>query len=346
MFAALLAISMAIVGATAAPASSVPGVVSIPFGKGLDPHPFEYEHSPLLTTIEIGSEKSKIEVQVDTGSFNLWVPLPSAQSGLLYYGTYDPSKSSSSVDIHESRNLLYGAKRNTGDVDFYNDTLTIASGLTVPSAIIGVSNGSNVNFPVWGFGSAEQDVGPAIISNLKADGHIKTNVLSFYEGNDYEGEILLGGIDHAKYEGELHTNKINGFGFTGTTFTILDETHEFNSKVIIDSGWNVAFGFPKQYSDQLQDAWKNASSADLCTGPSDLTFEISAENGLIKMSLLDLLRKKKEGGCYLDVGTVNDGMIVIGTKGFQHVYVSANFEEQTISFAKKIDTTESNIVAV
>ena len=346
MFAALLALSTAIVGTIAAPTTNVPGVVSIPIGKGLDPHPYEYEHSPLLTTIELGSEKAKIEVGIDTGSFDLWVPLPTAEDYLLYYGNYDPSKSTSAVDLHEEKNI-YFRKRALGDTAFYNDTLVLPdSGLSIPSANFGVSNSSTVHFPLWGFGSPDQDYGPALVSNLKADGHIKTKVVSIYEGNDYEGEILLGGIDHAKYEGELHTNKIDGFGFTAKTFTILNETHEFNSKVVIDSGWNVAFGFGKQYADQLQGAWKNASSSDLCTGPTDLTFEITAENGLLEIPLQQLVRKKKAGGCYLDINTVADGLIVIGMKGFQHVYVSANFEEQTLSFAKKIDTTESNIVAV
>lgn len=344
MFVSLVAIAMAITGAVSAPTSNVANVVSVPFGIGIDPFPKENEHFPLLTTLEIGSQKEKVQVAFDTGSFDLWVPLPTAEDYLTKFGTYNPSDSSSAVDIHKQKEVGYVS--GSASVDFYNDTLVLQNGISISSGTVGVTNHSAINYPVLGIGSAEQDFGPAIISNLKADGKIKTNVVSIYASNNFDGEVLFGGIDHAKYEGDLYTNKINGFGFTGTNFTILGETHEFNSKVVVDSGWDVAFGFPKKYVDQLQDAWKKAASSDLCTGPSDLSFEIAAANGLIKVALQDLIRKKKQGGCYLDVDTVDDSLILFGSKGFQHYYISANFEEQTISFAKKVDTTDSNIVAV
>lgn len=344
MFFSLVAIAMAITGAVSAPTSDVANVVSLPFGIGINPFPFEKEHYPLLATLEIGSQKEKVQVAVDTGSFDLWVPLPNAGDALVKFGTYNPLDSSSAVDIHKGKEIGYIG--GSAFVDFYNDTIVLPNGISISSGTVGVTNHSSFHYPILGIGSTEQDFGPAIISNLKAEGKIKTNVVSIYASNNFDGEVLFGGIDHAKYEGDLYTNKIDGFGFTGTNFTILGETHEFNSKVVVDSGWQVAFGFPKKYADQLQDAWKNASSSDLCTGPSDLSFEIAAANGLIKVALQDLIRKKTQGGCYLDLQTVEDGLIVFGYKGFQHYYISANFEEQTISFAKKVETTDSNIVAV
>lgn len=348
MFSSLLVIASAIAAVIAAPTSPVPGVVSVPFGKGLDPNPVNSEHYPLLTTLEFGSQKAPIEVAVDSGSYVLWVPLPTAETKLTHYGAFDPKDSSSAVFLKDGASIVYG-KRSDDHILYYNDTVVLPNGLTIPSVSFGVANASNVNFPVWGIAKGQQNFGPSFIADLKADGHIKTQALSFYEGNDYEGEILYGGIDHAKYKGELYTNTLSGVGYLGFSapkYRIFNETFDFGNTVLVDSGWNVAFAFPVKKMNHVLDTWKNASSPDLCKGPTDLSFEYYAENGLLEIFLHELVRKRNDGSCYLDVESCDDSSLIIGTKGLQHVYISANFEENTFSFARKVDTTESNIVAL
>ncbi|KAK5077544.1 hypothetical protein LTR70_009665 [Exophiala xenobiotica] len=180
--------------------------------------------------IALGTPAQQIQVSLDTGSSDLWVN--SASSSICGYsqnqclgGTYDQSSSSSATIINSDFNISYvdgsGASGN-----YVGDVLQFG-GITLDNFQFGVGEESSSTMGVLGIGytiievqvnRAGGEAYPNLPQALLDGGHINHNAYSLWL-NDLDastGSILFGGVNTAKYEGDLTTVPVLGSS-DGTT---------------------------------------------------------------------------------------------------------------------------------
>lgn len=173
--------------------------------------------------ITIGTPPQKLRLHIDTGSSDLWVE--SAESEFCQQrddpcaitGTYDRDASSSYNFLSDDFEIAY-ADQEYARGDYATETfqvggvkitdLTFAIGLDTTSSegIMGI--GYDTNEVIVSQGAEPY---PNLINLMVEQGHIKSRAYSLWL-NDLDaaqGEILFGGIDTAKFRGELFTVPIN-----------------------------------------------------------------------------------------------------------------------------------------
>jgi len=157
----------------------------------------------------------------DTGSSDLWVP----GKGVSGFTTFDSSQSSTVENSTDSFQISYGDGSSvSGPV--YTDTVTVAGLSAVAQHFSAVSNmGTD-------FGATPVDgilgLGFETISNLGErpffktlweEGHVSQNLFSFVLGDADDGELYLGGLDNAKYSGELTYTPVTQAGCASCRFS-------------------------------------------------------------------------------------------------------------------------------
>ncbi|KAH6661329.1 aspartic peptidase domain-containing protein [Truncatella angustata] len=169
--------------------------------------------------LEIGSPPQSNYVQLDTGSFELWVnpdctnlDSSSDKRFCQAVGSYDPSTSGSSVVSTSTKNLRYGIgsaqiQYVTDDIGFEGSDIQLknvqfgAATSTVDefSGILGIGHGENVTILYKNF-----------VDELQAQGVTDTKAFSLALGSksEQEGVIIFGGIDTGKFAGPLVSQPI------------------------------------------------------------------------------------------------------------------------------------------
>ncbi|CAK9438406.1 uncharacterized protein LODBEIA_P26300 [Lodderomyces beijingensis] len=167
-------------------------------------------------TLAVGSPAQEIEVMVDTGSSDLWFvaannPQCKANGGSLdcdKHGTYNKSKSSSASATDNSFSINYfdGSK---AEGKYYQDSLEFASGFALDNATFAIVENTTSTIGVFGVGYEELEATSNKYTNvpllMKNQGLIARAAYSLYlDSKDAQsGYILFGGIDHAKFTGNL-----------------------------------------------------------------------------------------------------------------------------------------------
>ncbi|KAI1435163.1 aspartic peptidase domain-containing protein [Xylaria sp. CBS 124048] len=173
--------------------------------------------------LEIGTPPQPILVQLDTGSFELWVNPDcsnlrgsSDASFCRKAGHYDPSTSSSAVPLSLGKNLTYGIGK--ASIQYVLDTVSLAGsdahlrdvkfGVAFDtvdefSGILGIGHGENATIPYKN-----------IVDQLADQGVTNTKAFSLVLGSksEKEGAIIFGGLDTSKFSGSLKTQRIISAG--------------------------------------------------------------------------------------------------------------------------------------
>lgn len=164
--------------------------------------------------LNIGNPGQPNYVQLDTGSFELWVnpdctnlDATSDQRFCRAVGSYDPYSSSSAAISSTTKTLRYGIGSASiqyvkDDISFANSDITLkdvqfgAATATVDefSGILGIGHGINVTTTYNNF-----------IDELQLQGVTDTKAFSLALGSksEQEGVIIFGGIDTGKFAGPL-----------------------------------------------------------------------------------------------------------------------------------------------
>ncbi|KAI8626130.1 eukaryotic aspartyl protease [Xylariaceae sp. FL1651] len=166
--------------------------------------------------LNIGTPPQPVYVQLDTGSFELWVnPNCSSLQGVSdvrfcqAVGHYDPSSSSSAVQSAGTKTLRYGI--GSANIQYVADTISLAGtdavlqdvqfGVALETVdefagILGIGHGENVTIRYKN-----------MIDQLAAQGVTNTKAFSLAMGSkdEQEGVIIFGGLDTSKFTGTLQT---------------------------------------------------------------------------------------------------------------------------------------------
>lgn len=163
--------------------------------------------------LSIGTPPQPVYVQLDTGSFELWVnPDCTTVSGAdavfcERVGQYDAAKSSTSTSLGTSRTLRYGI--GSANISYFTDTITLAGSLTALQSVqFGVATATEDAFSGIlgiGYGKGIATKYLNFVDQLRAQNAIRVKAYTLALGGKdaQEGVIVFGGVDTSKFAGQL-----------------------------------------------------------------------------------------------------------------------------------------------
>lgn len=165
--------------------------------------------------LNIGSPAQPVYVQLDTGSFELWVnPTcsvldPSDQEFCNAVGFYDATKSSTAVNMGTTKTLNYGI--GSANITYFKDNIALPGAASAMTNVqFGVATSSRSQFSGIlgiGYGLGLTTRYPNFVDELATQNQTKVKAFSVALGSKDEGEgvIVFGGVDTSKFAGRLAT---------------------------------------------------------------------------------------------------------------------------------------------
>lgn len=280
---ALLAASLAAVVATAAATENPQRVIPVSFSKPKGALPalhkragtYSQELNNNLTgggyyaQVTVGTPPQTVDLIVDTGSSDVWVldsdaNLCKSMSMQNYYGyclsTYDPSKSSTYSVVSDNTFTIQYVDGSGAEGDYIKDNFSIG-GADIEALQMGLAENSTINSGLLGIGFAANVAArtpyPNIMNLFQDQGLIAIQAYSLYLDDLYAetGTILFGGLDTAKFIGELKTVDIqpdrygnySSFTVALTSLSVIADNGTASNysrtavPVILDSGTTLTY---------------------------------------------------------------------------------------------------------
>ncbi|ONH64854.1 Aspartic proteinase 3 [Cyberlindnera fabianii] len=304
---------------------------------------------------------------------------PRATIDCAKYGTLD--RSSSSFKGNGSFFFIQYGDSTYATGEWGTDDVTFGD-FTIDNLMFAVANQSNATVTVLGIGLEGNEAStssfmdrypggaftyPNLPVAMKNQGLISKVGYSLYMDPDSaEGVVLFGGIDHAKYEGELVTLpllnyykdqgvdtpitfdvELNSVSITGdsSTVTLLDES----ISVLLDSGTsfnylprntiiNLARSLRAQYSSRLERYYINCPSSK--TG---MTLDFKLGDVTIKVPIEDMLAPIDTSYTYCALMVQPSQRYILGDTFLRHAYVVFDLEDLEVQIAQYKSTNSVDI---
>lgn len=159
-------------------------------------------------SIDVGTPAQTFTVSIDTGSADLFLPSVNCSDSCNGHNRYDPSKSSTAVDLHKPFELSFGEGEVAGEQ--FNDNVVIggyeAKGQTLGAATVYSPDFSSENFIPDGlagfsFGSISGYPAPPLFQTLVESGRLQEAVFGVkLSAKLGASELYLGGTNTALYQ--------------------------------------------------------------------------------------------------------------------------------------------------
>lgn len=300
------------------------------------------------------------------------------------YGAFDANMS----DSFKSNNTYFEIGSTSGQSfaqgEYVTDTITIGD-YEVKGFSFGLANASTYQYGVLGLGLEAGELTNVGLysdknytysnfpSKLKEQGYIKKRVYSFFfnSQNTTTGSIIFGGIDHAKYSGELVTlpviNIFEDYGINenirfpvtvsgvGTDVDGNEETiSSMQYAAFISLGTSYTY-LPVHLIDALGDTMNISYVSSLygygidCPSLEEsLTrfFVFDFQGHKIRVPLYQMLRTDFRGKCALSIAESSDDTITLGAAFLSAVYAVFDLDDQEVSIAQAKYTEEEDIEAI
>lgn len=317
----------------------------------------EYFDASYLASISLGSNKQVLNVSVDTGSSDLVIPKAGVNCeghNCLSGGVFDPSESTTFHDLSIPITASYEdgtvVKGTFGKDDYY-----FADGTKVPQLEFGLMSQMPRKYGLFGVGKISMESTPAHYNNfpfaLKDAGIIDTVAYSMYlKYPESSGSFLFGGVDKAKYSGELAILDAANFTWLGVTLNSITtpkgQVIAMNEPVALDSGTTyILLGQPlvDAINKELglsQEGVIECSQISANNLPT-FTFNFGSVNITVPLSeLFDVV----DGECFTRIVALSSGASFLGDSFLRSAYVSYNLESNKIGLAQAKYTSDSDIV--
>ncbi|KAI2609172.1 acid protease [Hypoxylon sp. NC1633] len=332
--------------------------------------------------LDIGTPAQQVYVQLDTGSFELWVnPDCSDLQGSAdvkfcqAVGHYEPSSSSSAAQIAGSKTLRYGI--GSAQVQYVTDDIGLSGtdaklngvqfGVAVDTVdefagILGIGHGVNVTIRYKNF-----------IDELAEQGVTQTKAFSLALGSkdEQEGVVIFGGLDTGKFTGNLKTlpiippeeapDQVPRYWVNMTSLTLTPPSGQRKQyenttmAVFLDSGatltllpTNLANSIAADFGAEATDTngfYPVACSLNDLPGTLDFAFD----GVTIKVPYNELVRELQTSfgvQCFLGISP-SDDFILLGDTMLRSAYAVFDQTNNAIHLAQYVncDTNEMEITA-
>lgn len=349
--------------------------------------------------IELGTPPQKFNLLIDTGSSDLWVigstnrycARTSAQLSSNNYfnctqsGVFTVSDSSTYTRNNSNFFIKYG-DGTVAEGDWGMDTLSI-QGEKIANMSFGLGLTTNSTMGVLGIGYTNNEATmslqkPYSYANLPVrlaqSGAINTPAFSLWlnDINSSEGNILFGGVDHAKYSGSLVSVpvlKSSPSATKPTSFTIAFSSLKITSggnseeilsntiEALLDSGTSLSY-FPANIASDLLDAFDASYNSQLgyyiqsCNIEGSLDYDFNGAKITVPFSSLLMPVKTRRGParfnngdpvCAIGILPTNYKFALLGDTFLRNAYVVYDLQNDQIALAQAVpNTTDSNIEAI
>lgn len=273
--------------------------------------------------VSIGTPGQNFQLQLDTGSTDVWVNSASSsfcQTQGNCADSFDNTKSST-YQVAEANefNVTYGDGSGAAG-DLFTDVLDVG-GVLITNQTMGLASTSDIAYGLMGVGmvgtegSCSTEEGPTfcypnVLDSMVSQGKINSHAFSLYL-NDIDqstGSILFGGVDSARYTGDLVSVPMVGIPLVnGSTETDRYTVAWTNFTITTSNGVETFF----------QDAFSQTSVPALLDSGTTLSL---LPTTVYKTILEQMGAVELEGGafapCYLRVANATIDFHVGGTDGY------------------------------
>jgi hypothetical protein len=329
----------------------------------------DYQNAQYYGEVALGTPPQNFEVIYDTGSSNLWVPSKSC-SACTGKNVFDSAASSTFKNNGTKFEIMYGSGPVSGYLSY--DSVQFPATKVENSEFAEIEDVTGLGM-AYSLGKFDGILGlgwdtisvagiPPVFQQMVEQKIIDKPVFSFVLGtqNEQDGELLLGGVDHDAYTGDLVYEPLTQLGYwqvlakelkTGGTSVAQ------NNQVIIDSGTSLiagptdavqafadkvgAIGVMGKYivpCDTKFDLTITIGNTDYTLDNTDLTIPIAAQYCLLALMGLDI--PKPRGPLW-----------ILGDVFMRKVYSVFDWGEKRMGFAQmkklaksKKDDLEQEIV--
>lgn len=330
------------------------------------------EQSFYTTELELGTPKQKFRLLLDTGSSDTWVfskedTYDCGYGSCDYTGQFTKNQSSTYSQVDEDFAFYYLNGNAKGK--FAKDTLTIG-GKETKNFQFGLSDDAFGPDPLTGIAGigfkdreATKNKYPNLPEALKAAGHINKVAYSLYL-NDNSGNIVFGGVDEAKFHGDLVEHKMTDerkiqidFHEVAVSGTVCSSDDDGATAAQLDTGSTLSYiddtvlnrvflKLPVFIGDYLENQGAYKIS---CMPPQfDVSFTFGDQKLHINGSDLIIPVSRNwsdlDKGCYFGITSNKHsrGQTILGGTFLRSVYAVVDLEDKTVSLApiKKTDETK------
>ncbi|KAG2007935.1 hypothetical protein GB937_008127 [Aspergillus fischeri] len=319
--------------------------------------------------VTVGTSEQEIAVVLDTGSSDTWFNIPSSNfcqnmaNDCERYGIYDNSSSRTYTFLNHEFNITYkDGTKATGD--YVKDTIQLG-GVMLSQFQFGIAEESTSNRGTLGLGfpalEATRTQYPNFPQALVQAGHIKSATYSLWmeDVTSHSGTILFGGVNTAKYLGQLQTIPLQPTGGVYTFFRVIltglalqqrgsnttkyPDT-EFPLLVTIDSGASVT-RLPKSLTTAIysglgvtHNAEYNVPVLPCSMKDRDITLTFDFSGVRINVSIHELVLNgvDMDGDtvlCVFGIYTSTSGIPVLGDTFLRSTYVVFDLANRETSMA-------------
>lgn len=327
----------------------------------------EYWYSVALS---LGTPAQDFNVLLDTGSSDLWVYASNdtadcGSGNCDFTGTFDAASSSSYTYMNDDFYIRYVSGSSTGN--WGTDTLSIG-GVTLTDFQFATAASAGGGQGILGVSLKGSESTKTRYDNfplkLKGEGFIDRSVFSLYldDLSSSTGTLLLGGVDNAKYSGNLAVLPLTDdasfqVGYSG--ISIGDKNYGHANNAVLDSGTSYTYIPDDAFQAISQDinflGTDQSSGLPLidCGSDVSVTFhfdgkDITVPSEQIVIPLSTLLQDDSETQCVFGIQTAasTDGYVLFGDTFLRAAYVVYDVDELKVGIAQAKYTSESDIQPV
>jgi len=349
--------------------------------------------------VTIGTPGQDFSLQIDTGSSDVWVPSSSAtfcsntREGGCPGGTFNSANSKTFVDVErDGFNISYvDGTGSTGD--YFQDTFSIG-GAKIQNFQMGLATDTTIGIGIMGIGyntseaniqTGNGTVYPNLPVAMVNSGLIKSNAYSLWldDLQASSGSILFGGIDTAKYTGDLISvdvypdtrgGDVTSFTVAWTSLSVQSSSGtdqltstSFAQPAILDSGTTITL-LPDEVAAVIFEELGATVSQQL--GAVVVPCALASKNGsinygfggvggpVIKVDVSQLVLplttsdgrtptyNNGEAACQLGIQAAGDVPTLFGDTFLRSAYVVYDLENNRIALAQTdFNATGSNVVS-
>lgn len=313
----------------------------------------DYQNAQYYGEVQLGTPPQSFEVIYDTGSSNLWVPSTKCKDGCGGKNLFEAEKSSTYRKNGTKFEIMYGSGPVSGFLSY--DHVHFTNTKVENSEFAEIEDVTGLGM-AYSFGKFDGILGlgwdtisvagiPPVFQQMVEQKIIDQPVFSFALGTSDgdEGELLLGGIDHDVYEGDLVYEPLTQLGYWQVLAKELKtggNSVASNEQVIIDSGTSLIAGptdAVAAFGDKIGAISVMGKYLVQCDAKFDLTITIGAVDYVLDNH--DLTIPIAAGYCLLavmpiDVPAPRGPLWILGDVFMRKIYSVFDWGEKRMGFAK------------
>ncbi|KAG5367953.1 Candidapepsin [Yarrowia sp. C11] len=316
--------------------------------------------------LELGTPAQQFNLLLDTGSSDLWVynitdATDCSNNKCASTGQFDGTQSSTYNFVSDDYFIQYVSGNASGN--WGTDTLSLG-GATLSNFQFACASNAAGNTGVLGVSvEAQESVGqygteyPNFPVALQNAGYIDRLVYSLYlnTADSTDGTFLIGGIDHAKYSGNLAVLPITqeyALSVDYTSITYNGDEVAGSGQAILDSGTSLTY-IPDAAFQTLVSDLGLYDSLDPNTGlvdipcDSDVSVEFNFNGVTITASAEQLVLPTGSDSCGFGIlsNKYADGYTLFGDTFLRNAYVVYDLQDSQIDLAQAVYTSNTDIQA-